>query len=62
MLTQLTTEIEHLEDGNLVVCTSNYPKQLDGALQRRFAKAFKIPIPDAECRLEILNLLLKGTI
>ena len=60
VLTQLTTEIENLEDGNLVVSTTNFPKMLDGALRRRFSKKFKVPLPDEERRLELLKLFLKG--
>ena len=61
VLTQLTTEIENLEDGNLVVSTTNFPMMLDGALRRRFSKKFKVPLPDEQRRLEMLKLFLKGT-
>jgi len=66
---ELLTQIDGLsgvgDDGNkkpmvMVLAATNFPWDLDEALRRRLEKRIYIPLPDAESRVALLKLNLKG--
>lgn len=62
MLTQLLTEMNDLDDVDVVVIgATNTPESVDRALlnARRFAEVIEVPLPDADARAAILRVHLR---
>eukprot|EP01012_Entosiphon_sulcatum_P007704 TRINITY_DN13994_c0_g1_i1.p1 TRINITY_DN13994_c0_g1~~TRINITY_DN13994_c0_g1_i1.p1 ORF type:complete len:616 (-),score=108.01 TRINITY_DN13994_c0_g1_i1:8-1855(-) len=58
-LVQLDGAATCTQDRILVVGATNRPQELDDAARRRLAKRLYIPLPCAEARLQLLNIVLR---
>eukprot|EP01065_Artemidia_motanka_P035842 TRINITY_DN43728_c0_g1_i1.p1 TRINITY_DN43728_c0_g1~~TRINITY_DN43728_c0_g1_i1.p1 ORF type:complete len:471 (+),score=142.06 TRINITY_DN43728_c0_g1_i1:50-1414(+) len=65
MLTELLVQMDGSckdNTGLLVMAATNRPWSLDPAVRRRFERRIEIPLPDSQCRAEVLQAEMSGMI